>query len=264
MKMGNTPKMRRLASLVAGGVALGLSSQAGLAQDEPEFEVAQIYLELNDTDGDLGIHGLIDGEAWKSLEIEGPGDQELMNVWLRTGLRKQGLTEFFFESAEPPFDELSPATFLQRFRPGIYEIEAVSLDGVEFEEEARLSHVLAGPPGNIRVNGKPAASSCDGDLPVVSAPVTIDWDPVTTSHPTIGTPGVAVEVMQYQFVCEIEREGRVPEELVFSVDLPRSRTKFTCPAEFTALSLDGEVKYEIITKLSNNNQTAVESCFELE
>ena len=67
--------------------------------------------------------------------------------------------------------------------------------------------------------------------------------------------------MQYQFVCEIEREGRVPEEIVFSVDLPPGRTQFTCPAEFTSLSLDGEVKYEIITKLANNNQTAIESCF---
>ena len=84
------------------------------------------------------------------------------------------------------------------------------------------------------------------------------------SHPTIGTPGVAVTVKQYQFVCEIEREGQVPEEIVFVVDLPRSRTQFTCPAEFTSLSVDGEVKYEIIAKLNNNNQTAIESCFELE
>jgi hypothetical protein len=239
---------------------MALSGQEALTQ---EFEEAQLYLELNDTDGDLGIHGLIDGDAWKSLEIEGPGDLELMNVWLRTRLRQQGLTEFFFESAEPPFDELSPAAFLGRFRQGIYEIEATTLDGVEFEEEVRLSHVLAGPPDKVWVNGKRAAPSCDADLPVVSPPVTINWTPVTMSHPNIGTPNVAVTVKQYQFVCEIEREGRDPEELVFSVDLPRGRTQFTCPAEFTSLS-DGEVKYEIITKLSNNNQTAVESCFELE
>ena len=262
--MNSTQKLRRLVPLAVGGMALALASQAGLTQNGPEFEVAQIYLELNDTDGDLGIHGLIDGEAWKSLEIEGPGELELMNVWLRTQLRRQGLTEFFFESAEPPFDELSPAAFLNRFKPGIYEIEAVTLDNVEFEEEVRLSHVLAGPPKNVRVNGKRGAANCDGDLPVVSAPVTIDWAPVTMSHPTIGRPNVAVKVMQYQFVCEIEREGRVPEEIVFSVDLPAGRTQFTCPAEFTSLSLDGEVKYEIITKLANNNQTAIESCFELE
>ena len=65
-------------------------------------------------------------------------------------------------------------------------------------------------------------------------------------------------------VGEIEREGQNPDVLVFNADLPRSRTQFTCPAEFTSLSVDGEVKYEIIAKLNNNNQTAIESCFELE
>jgi hypothetical protein len=149
--MNRIQKLRRLALPAAGGMALALSSQTGLTQDGPEFEVAQIYLELNHTDGDLGIHGLIDGEAWKSLEIEGPGELELMNVWLRNSLRRQGLTEFFFESAEPPFDELSPAAFLNRFKQGLYEIEAVTLDNVEFEEEVRLSHVLAGPPQNRRL-----------------------------------------------------------------------------------------------------------------
>ena len=36
-----------------------------------EFEEAQLYFELNHTDGDLGFQGLMDGDAWKSLEIEG-------------------------------------------------------------------------------------------------------------------------------------------------------------------------------------------------
>jgi hypothetical protein len=115
------------------------------------------------------------------------------------------------------------------------------------------------------VNGAPGAPNGDSEeLPEVSGPVTIDWAPVTKSHPTIGKPNVDVSVQQYQFVGEIEREGRVPEEISFSVDLPRSVTQFTLPTEFTRLSPDGEVKYEIIVKLENGNQTAVESCFEVE
>ena len=154
--MNSTQKLRRLVPLAVGGIALAFVSEAGLAQDGPEFEVAQIYLELNHTDGDLGIHGLIDGEAWRSLEIEGPGELELMNVWLRNGLRRQGLTEFFFESAEPPFDELSPAAFLDRFKPGIYEIEAVTLDGVEFEEEVGFRTFS---PGRRRMSGSTASAA---------------------------------------------------------------------------------------------------------
>ena len=66
-----------------------------------------------------------------------------------------------------------------------------------------LSHVLAAPVANITINGVPAAENCDADpLPSVNAkPVIIDWDPVTTSHPTIGKTG-PVEIVRYQFFVE--------------------------------------------------------------
>lgn len=241
-------------------------------EEELEFEEAGLFFELNDTDGDLGLQGFVDGEAWKSLEIAGPESRNeeeeepvLMSIWLRNALRRQGLTEFSFESEEPGFDELTPAQFFRRFRQGLYEIEGITLEGQEVEAEIRLSHVLAAPPETITVNGIPQAPNCDSDeLPEVSGPVTIDWSPVARSHPTIGIPNVDVRVRQYQFVGEIEREDRVPDEVVFSVDLPRNVTRFTLPTEFTRLSVDGEVKYEIITMLGNGNLTAVESCFEVE
>jgi hypothetical protein len=114
----------RASVLAAGASVLLFSSQAGIGQgddddeDELEFEEANIYLELNDTDGDLGIHGLIDGDAWKSLRIEDPNEGVLMTAWIRGKLRRQGMTEFFFESAEPTFDEVSPAQFFRRFPEG--------------------------------------------------------------------------------------------------------------------------------------------------
>ena len=266
---------------IATAAVLATAAQTGLGQandddddedeEELEFEEADLFFELNDTDGDLGLQGFVDGEAWKSLEIEGPEtnneDEEKvqMQIWLRDGLRRQGLTEFSFESEEPGFDELTPAQFFRRFPQGVYEIEGITLEGDEVEAEIRLSHVMAAPPRNITVNGQPQAPNCDSDeLPEVSGPVTIDWSPVTRSHPTIGTPNVDVTVREYQFVGEIEREDRNPEEIVFSVNLPRNVTRFTLPTEFTRLSPDGEVKYEIITMLSNGNLTAVESCFEIE
>ena len=279
MSIGN---MRKLIPVAISAALALAATQVSLGQDngddddedeeELEFEEAGLFFELNDTDGDLGLQGFVDGEAWKSLEIAGPEseneeDEEpvLMSIWLRNALRRQGLTEFSFESEEPGFDELTPAQFFRRFPPGIYEIEGTTLEGDEVEAEIKLSHVMAAPPRNITVNGKPQAPNCDSEeLPEVSGPVTINWAPVTQSHPTIGRPNVDVTVQQYQFVGEVEREDRVPEEIVFSVDLPRSVTQFTLPTEFTSLSLDGEVKYEIITQLTNGNLTAVESCFEIE
>ena len=44
------------------------------------------------------------------------------------------------------------------------------------------------------------------------------------------------------------------------VNLPAGVTSFEIPENFTDLA-DEEVKFEIITRLDNGNQTAVESCF---
>ena len=72
--------------------------------DEDHFEEAFVYFELNDTDGDLGIHGKIDGEAWKKMEIEDPYERRMLKVKASGRLKRQGMTELFFESAEPCFN----------------------------------------------------------------------------------------------------------------------------------------------------------------
>jgi hypothetical protein len=182
----------------------------------------------------------------------------MLDVLVRGRLRRQGLTEIFFESAEPPFDELAPREFFKRFPEGVYDIGGITLDGQELDSEVRLSHVLAAPPANIRVASIPAAKNCDVEpLPSVSRPVTIDWDPVTRSHPRIGKSG-PVTVDHYELIVEREE----PKLLIFSVMLPPERTQFTVPAGF--ISLGDSFKFEIVVRATNGNQTAVESCFEVE
>ncbi len=92
-------------------------------EEELELSEAQLYFELNDTDGDLGIHGKADGDAWKRMKIEAPNERTLLDIRVKSRLRRQGLTELFFESAEPTFDELDPEVFFDRFPEGVYEWE---------------------------------------------------------------------------------------------------------------------------------------------
>jgi hypothetical protein len=250
------------------GVALILAiTSAGVwANDEDDwgeipFAAANIFFELNHTDGDLGIHALIDGDAWKRLEIEGPREREMLDIRVKGRLRRQGLTEVFFESAEPSFDELKPRRFFRRFPEGEYEIEGMTIDGYELESTAVVTHLLPAPPANIRVSGIPAAENCDADeLPSVdgSQPVIISWDPVTLSHPELGRMGEPIEVVKYQVV--VERED--PTLLIFSVDLPPGVTEVEIPARFIALG--EEFKFEILVREASGNQTAVESCFEVD
>lgn len=233
-------------ALVAVALVVGAAAGAGAAQ----FSEARLFFELNHTDGDLGIHASIDGGPYVRLEIEDPFERTILTVTADGRLAKQGLTQLFLESAEPSFDELAPADFFRRFPEGMYEIVATTHTGTELEARVRLSHVLAGPPPNVRVAGVPAAENCDAVLPEVSPPVIIEWDPVTSSHP-IGKSG-SLQIALYQLFVE---KGSIK----FGVDLPRTVTSFAVPPEIAALG--GEFKFEIIARTTGGNNTAIESCF---
>jgi hypothetical protein len=241
-----------LVALAIAGASGATSAQQG--KRALRFAEAELFLELNHTDGDLGLHASIDGQTWTSLAIEGPGDRRLLTLLSLGRLRAQGLTQLAFESAEPTFEELDPAAFFRRFPEGRYEIEGTTREGQEIESTAVLSHVLAAPPSNVTVSGVVAAENCDGPLPVVSAPVRIKWDPVTSSHPEVGKPG-PVKIRRYQLF--VEREG-----VKLSLDLPPTLTEFEVPTGITDLGT--EFKFEIIARTTANNNTAIESCFKLQ
>jgi len=244
--------MRRLLTVGLNLVA-ALLATAARAQVAQGLDEAELFFELNDTDGDLGLHASIDGGPWTSLTIYGPGNRVLLSLNSRAEIHDQGLTQLSFESAEPSFDDLDPARFFARFPEGVYRLEARSMKGTSIDDSATLSHVLAAPPANVRVNRSRAARSCDEPLPAVITPVTIAWDPVTRSHPTIGKAG-SVDVSQYQLFVE-------GEDVSLGFDLPPTITEFEIPERVTKPG--GEFKFEIIVRTSAGNNTAVESCFEV-
>ncbi len=238
-----------------------------ITADEPPmpFADASIFFELNDTDGDLGIHALIDGEPWRTLQIQDPAEQDMLNIGLVGRLQLQGLTEIFFESAEPPFESddpdevtLTPEQFFERFPEGEYAIDGTTLERAVLESVAEVTHLMPAPAENVMVSGVPAAEDCDVvPLPSVSRPISITWDPVTQSHPDLGRSGEDIEVEHYQVVVEQEDLG-----LALSVELPPDVTELEIPPGFAAL---GETfKFEILIREASGNQTASESCFDVE
>lgn len=229
---------------------------AGNDDEEIPLDVVDIFFELNNTDGDLGIHALIDGEPWKKLIIEDPDGRRILTVSNSGRLAQQGLTELFFESAEPSFDELEPEEFFERFPEGIYEVEGVTLEKEELDGEAFISHIMPAPPENVQISGEDAAEDCDSELPAVTSPVVISWDPVTTFHPELGDEG-PVDITGYILVVEREE----PFSLVFSMDLPPTITEFQVPDEL--IDLGDEFKFEILVREATGNKTAIESCFEI-
>jgi len=241
-----------------------------------KFEVADIYFELNNTDGDLGIHSKVDGGPWTKIWLQDSTGRQLMKVTAKGRLRRQAVTELFFESAEPTFEDLPPEDFFNQFPEGIYKIYGISEDGNLLVGKSLIRHVMPAPPGGIEVSGTPIDLEnldCEEDAPVVEPDdegnIVISWNPVTTSHSDIGAAG-DIEAALYQLVVEIELELNGEEfTSVYSVDLPPDVTSMTVPEAFINLGLDeegnGEFKFEILVKeKEGGNQTATESCFAIE
>jgi hypothetical protein len=253
-----------------------------------DFEEAELYFELNDTDGDLGFHGKADGGPWKNIWIKDSDHNLLMKVVARGSLRLQAVTELFFESAEPTFDELDPEEFFARFPEGEYKIFGWSQENELLLGTSEIRHVMPAQPGFtpvvavaendeddfeiiIDINGEKDTvikEECDDeDEAFAPTEVTLDengnvvisWPAVTTSHPTIGEPG-DIEVRRYQGVVEVEIDDF---EAVYSVDLSPSQRSFTVPGAFFASGDEETVyKYEVVVQEDEGgNQTAVESCF---
>jgi hypothetical protein len=78
------------------------------------------------------------------------------------------LTELSFESAESPFDDLSPEEFFERFPAGDYRIFGRTIDGKTLKGSAEFTHVMPAAPA---VEVKSGAGDCDaGPVPAVSEP----------------------------------------------------------------------------------------------
>jgi hypothetical protein len=133
-----------------------------------ELDEAFLRIEINATDGDVGFHGKFDGEPSKSMRIKDPNGKEVFEVTVSKALKRQGLTENFFESAEPTCAEQPLAAFLQRFPAGTYEFRGRTIEGDSLRGEAELSHALPAAPD---------ISGFDGSSFAPGAPVVIAWAP---------------------------------------------------------------------------------------
>lgn len=268
--------------IVAVTSALMAAPTFGIADDHDELELdeAYLYFELNDTDGDLGIHGKADGDAWKQMKIEAPNERTLLNITVRSKLRRQGLTELFFESSEPTFDELDPEVFFARFPEGVYEWEGKTLDYEEIEGEVFLSHIMPEAPVVVSVGGEDEnpgfevddegelGKVCWDDIETTAdGGVLIEWENVDESHfdkwtnpeneplenevkIPLGASGEIGEVIYYEFVAEID-DTEYKSTAVIPPAEEGELNSWVIPADIIALSEEGEVKFEIIVRVES-------------
>jgi hypothetical protein len=231
-------RRRSLPFVVAAAVAVlvGGSPRKCLAEEIP-FKIAKIYWEYNDSANDLGVHVSLDAEDWRRLRIVRPNGHSIFEVEGRGAYRELGMTELFFEGAEPSLDEFPLAGLLARFPEGQYEIEGRTVDGMELESEVMFSHAI--PDG-------PAVSAVVG----AGNSLVISWTAVTGPPP--GFPVKPIHIVGYQVIVGL-----------FLVTVPATTTSVTVPPEFVASLDPGVQPYEVLAIEASANQTLTEGTFEL-
>ncbi|MFN2431469.1 MAG: fibronectin type III domain-containing protein [Gemmatimonadota bacterium] len=208
-------------------------------QGQVRFAVTEIRIEVNATDGDAGIQVDLDGEAWREVTIFSPDGRRLLVVGAEGNLEKLGLTELFFESEEPSFDELPLRDLLRMFPEGEYRFVGRTVEGERIVGVATLTHDI--PAGPVILSPR-EGQRVDPDHTVIV------WVPVTRPQ--------GIEIVRYQVIVEREE----PTPLQFSVDLPASVTSVTVPPEF--LQPGTEYDFEVLAIEAGGNQTITESSFE--
>lgn len=222
-----------LVGAVFSAAAIAPESWAG---NEIPLSKARMIIEYNATAGDVGVQVLLDGEPWKNMKIFNPSGRKLLDITTNGSLKKQGLTELFFESSEPSLVEVPLAEFLERFPQGIYDFEGRTVDGENIEGEATFTHVIPAAPVVV--------SPEDGEV-VDPNNAVIDWNPVTQ---TISGSG-PITIIGYQVIVE-----QVEPLRVLLIDLPASVTSLKVPPEFF-LQADTIHKFEVLAIESGRNQT---------
>ena len=146
------------------------------APQEPiEWADVRAFIEYNSGDEDLGFHVEFDGEPWAYATMFGPDGKELFDLASGGTLRDQGLAGNFFESAEPPIDELSREEFFARFPEGEYTLVGETIGGQPVESQATFTHLFPDPP--VIISPAEGATIDRGD-------VTVSWEPVTSPSGT--------------------------------------------------------------------------------
>ena len=92
------------------------------------------------------MHGLFDGLDWKKLCVFDPRGKLILEVEPERQLRRQSISGIFFESAEPPNEEVPIETILRRFPEGRYAVRGRAADGRRLTGAATFTHAIPAAP----------------------------------------------------------------------------------------------------------------------
>jgi len=226
-----------LRALVAAIAWTSADPGVGWAASPPlPYKEARIYIEFNQTANDLGYHVSLDAEDWRTLQIFNPRKRLVFTVEGGGAYRRLGMTELFFEGAEPNLDEVPLDELLALFPEGTYTFSGRTVDRTKLWSTSTLSHAVPNGPGNVTATLGPNDS------------LVISWDAVTTVP--VGFPDRPISIVGYQLIVK-----------PFQVTVPGTVRSVTVPPEFVSTLPAGEVLFEVLAIDASGNQSITESAF---
>ena len=232
--------MKRTTCLLAATVIVATGTPALWAEhNDNHLSAAEIFIEINDTDGDAGIQLFLDGEGWDTMTVWNPSGEIIFTVAGDGAVGQQGITELFFESAEPSFDEQPLDEFLSLNPEGVYRFRGSSTEGELLRGHATLTHALPDAPILV-FPGEEEEVEPSG--------LVLEW--MTVPDPPGG------RIIGYHVVLEREEPDRT-----LAVDLARNTTRLEVPRAFLQRGID--LKFEVLAIERSGNKTITEREFSI-
>lgn len=221
-----------------------------MVPDQPGRAIvkASLFIEDNTGDEDIGVHGYFDDHGWTELCVFNPAGEMVLHVRPDAQMGELGMSEFFFESQEPGYEDWDFSDLKAAWPEGDYSVRAQSHDGEVLHGAAHFTHDLPMRP----VITAPALVLEPEDNPPVVAlgDVTVTWDPVTT---TVDGKPVALRAYQLWVNKENHEDPNGFSRPNFDVHVSPDTTSFVVPAAFFDAASLYEV--EVVAIEQSGNQT---------
>jgi hypothetical protein len=239
---GSTTSMSQVSSSEA------VPSEEACPTTGVELETAKLYIEHNATDADTGVHGVFGGEAWSELCVWDPDGNLILFVDPRSQLDDLTVSDFFFESREPPNDEYTVDDLRSDFPEGEYVVGVTDFEGTAHVGVAVFTHDM---PAEPVITTPDLADEEEAESVVVdSADLTVTWEPVVET-----ITGDPVSITGYEVILtKVEHEDPNGwSQPVYDVHLGPDATSLSVPEMF--LEPGTVYELEVLALEVSGNQT---------
>jgi hypothetical protein len=249
-----------VATAIVGGVLVsGAQQQLAMAGESKQKEntipltESKLIIEHNAKDKDTGFQGFIDSEdGWKRITVTDPNGKKVLDFKPEGDLGKLGLTELFFETAEPENADVPISELLKTLPEGEYTFRGFTGDSAEEQGTligtATFSHDIPEAPAIL--------SPAEDDELAEGEDLHVSWSSVDKN-----IDGSDANIIAYQLTIEKDQEPdpHMIGTFGFTMNLPPSVTEITIPKEVFEPGSDYDL--EVLAIEENGNQSINSTSF---